>query len=80
MAERAGRSSQAQPRQRRCRGSAITAADGGGEKGLFARAFLQFRAETVLLHLEDGEIVFLHQVDDGFDIFEFQRRVLSGVG
>ncbi len=57
----------------------ICGTDWGREKGLFARPFLQLQAETVLLHLEDGEIVFFHQVDDGFDIFEFQRRVLSGV-
>jgi hypothetical protein len=47
---------------------------------LFARPFLQLQAEAVLLHLENGEVVFSHQVDDGFDIFEFQRRFLSGVG
>src|SRR4029453_17084589 len=51
----------------------------GRKNGLFTRPFLQLQAEAVLLHLENGEVVFFHQIDDGFDIFEFQRRVLSGV-
>jgi hypothetical protein len=48
-----------------------------GENRLFTRALLQLEAEAVLFHLENGEVVFPHQVDDGFDVFKFQRRFLS---
>jgi hypothetical protein len=33
---------------------------------------LEFEPEAILLHLEDGKVVSLHQVDDRFDVFEFQ--------
>ncbi len=36
-------------------------------------ALLQFQLEAILLHLEDREVVLLHQIDDGFDVFEFQN-------
>jgi hypothetical protein len=39
---------------------------------LFAGPFLQFQSKTILLHFEDRQVVLLHQIDDGFDVFEFQ--------
>ena len=33
---------------------------------------LQLEAKAFLLHLENGEVVLLHQIDDGFDVFKFQ--------
>ena len=36
---------------------------------LFRRALLQLEAEAVLLHLEDGKIIFPHEIDDGLDVF-----------
>ena len=48
------------------------------ENRLFARAFLQFEFEPILLHLEDRQVVLLHQVDDGFDVFEFQGVPFPG--
>ena len=38
---------------------------------LLANFLLQFQPEPVFLHLEHGKIVLPHQIDDGFDIFEF---------
>jgi hypothetical protein len=32
----------------------------------------QFKLEAFPLQLEDGKVVFLHQIDDGFDLFQFQ--------
>jgi hypothetical protein len=32
----------------------------------------QFKLEPFPLQLEDGKVVFLHQIDDGFDLFQFQ--------
>ncbi len=47
-----------------------------GDNGLIADPFLQLETKTVLLHLEDREIVFLHQINDGFDVFEFHGVAL----
>jgi hypothetical protein len=38
---------------------------------LLANSFLQFQAEPVLFHFEHGKIVFPHQIDDCFNVFEF---------
>ena len=48
---------------------------------LLGNPFLQFQAEPVLLHFEHGKIVFPHQIDDGFDVFEFHGlRVIEPLG
>ena len=45
---------------------------------LIAQTFLQFYPEPVLLHFKNGEIVLLHQVDEGFDIFKVHGATLLG--
>ena len=47
---------------------------------MFAGPFLEFEAEPILFHLEDREVVFLHQIDDRFDVFEFQKALPFRVG